>query len=373
MNWVKQQLANVAGTQEPIYGASAIQSVGQQAQSVPYTELQRDDLTWTALESTCVETQTFYATLDSGNIVMFQLIYNSLAGLRTTCQFVSKFFRNGKEHLFASDPLSNHRFSKSKHSFYADGCSIELAEDGLSYSIKSSTSSKASIDVKFTRQSPGFMAGKDGTSAYGTDPSNPWGSMWHKIWPRCGVTGTFKSEDGDINMSGRGCFIHALQGMKPHHAAARWNFANFQSNEYSAIMMEFTTPESYGSTTVNVAGIAVDGKIIYAGADNSATHKEAIEDPEVQWPEPKAVEFQWNIASGANDCQALISCDLEKRTDRVDVMAEVPGFIKQFIAGAAGTRPYIYQFIQDSTIRIKAYGQERDESGKLFMEATFIS
>ena len=108
-------------------------------------------------------------------------------------------------------------------------------------------------------------------------------------------------------------------------------------------MMEFTTPESYGSTTVNVAGIAVDGKIVYAGANNSATHKKATEDPEVQWPEPNAVEFKWNNVTDTKGCHASMACDLEKRADRVDVMAEVPAFIKQFIAGAAGTRPYIYQ------------------------------
>ena len=31
-------------------------------------------------------------------------------------------------------------------------------------------------------------------------------------------------------------------------------------------MMEFTTPPSYGSTVVNVGGIAKDGEIVWAGA-----------------------------------------------------------------------------------------------------------
>jgi hypothetical protein len=34
---------------------------------------------------------------------------------------------------------------------------------------------------------------------------------------------------------------------------------------------------------------------------------------------------------------------LGDRLDRVDIMAEVPGFVKNIVAAAVGTKPYIYQ------------------------------
>ena len=34
-----------------------------------------------------------------------------------------------------------------------------------------------------------------------------------------------------------------------------------------------------------------------------------------------------------------------KNLDRVDVMAEVPGFVKDIVAGTVGTKPYIYQVL----------------------------
>jgi hypothetical protein len=71
-------LANVAGTQEPEYGPSAIQSVAAQAQTVPFTEVTRDDLKWKAMESTCVETQTFYFMTDEGVWGMAQVIYSNV-------------------------------------------------------------------------------------------------------------------------------------------------------------------------------------------------------------------------------------------------------------------------------------------------------
>jgi len=73
------RLANVAGTQEPIYGPDAIQSVEQQAQQTPYTELSKDDLRWVAMDSTNVETQTFYLMADSGHIGLAQVIYSNVA------------------------------------------------------------------------------------------------------------------------------------------------------------------------------------------------------------------------------------------------------------------------------------------------------
>ena len=74
-----QRLANVAGTQEPIYGPSAIQSVAKQAETTPYTELTKEDLKWAALNSTSVETQIFYVMADNGYIASAQVIYSNVA------------------------------------------------------------------------------------------------------------------------------------------------------------------------------------------------------------------------------------------------------------------------------------------------------
>ena len=68
----------MAGTREPIYGPSAIQSVAVQAEEVPYSELTKNDLKWEAMQSTCVETQSFYLSADSGHIGLAQVIYSNV-------------------------------------------------------------------------------------------------------------------------------------------------------------------------------------------------------------------------------------------------------------------------------------------------------
>ena len=119
---------------------------------------------------------------------------------------------------------------------------------------------------------------------------------------------------------------------------------NFQSPTYSAIIMEYTTPPSYGSTVVNVGSIATEGKLLIAGAGSSVKHTEIKGDPENDWPEPSSAEYKWvGKTSDGKVVEAHLGGPLGDRIDRVDVMAEVPKFVKQIVAGAAGTKPYIYQ------------------------------
>lgn len=73
------RLANVAGTAEPDHGPDAIQSVAATAKDTPYTELQKGDMKWQVMDSTCVETQTFYFTADSGHSGIAQVIYSNVA------------------------------------------------------------------------------------------------------------------------------------------------------------------------------------------------------------------------------------------------------------------------------------------------------
>ncbi|GJN66768.1 survival factor 1 [Purpureocillium lilacinum] len=375
-NWAKQQLANVAGTQEPIYGPSAIKSVAEEAETKPYTETTRDDFKWQALESTCVETESFYLFADTGDIALAQVIYSNVAGIRTTCQFNSKVFSKdpSKPHLWCSTPLNNVEFSEDKASFYADDCAVELAEDGNSYTIKSMNDERSIVNVKITKAAPGFKAGETGTTKFGTDLENPWGVMRHAFWPRCTVEGTITTPDGPIDFKGRALYSYAIQGMKPHHAAARWNFADFQGPNYSAILMEFTTPPSYGTTKVIVGGIVKDGEIIAAGCDMEALHTTVTNDAENEWPEPSHVKFVWsNKDKDGKPVEAIIEGSLGDRVDRVDVMAEVPGFVKKIVAGAAGTKPYIYQYSPKVTLKLKIGDEEISEEGQMFTEATFIS
>jgi len=238
------------------------------------------------------------------------------------------------------------------------------------------TNQKSIVNLTVKRVAPGFQVGNDGKTYYGTDPSAPWGSMRHAFWPRNTVEGTIVTKEGPIDFKGRALFIHALQGMKPHHAAAKWKFANFQGPNYSAVMMEFTTPPSYGSTVVTVGGVVKDGEILTAGTTHSASHSKIKDDPDNDWPEPEAIKHEWTGSTkDGKKVSAILEGPLDARLDRVDVMAEVPGFVKTLVANAVGTKPYIYQYAPHEhpvSLKIKVGDEETTEEGILFAEATFI-
>ena len=120
--------------------------------------------------------------------------------------------------MWSSDALDQADFDADKLSFHADGCAVTLAEAGDSYTIKSVVNEESIVNLTVSRITPGFHVGRDGKSYFGTDPTKPWGSMRHAFWPRCQVQGSIITKSEEIDFRGRGLFIHALQGMKPHHA-----------------------------------------------------------------------------------------------------------------------------------------------------------
>ena len=157
--------------------------------------------------------------------------------------------------------------------------------------------------------------------------------------------------------------------------ASRWNFANFQSPTYSAVIMEFVTPSSCGSTTVRVSGIVTDDKILFANTQTGhVKHTETVADAVNDWPEPSSASYKWEgKTEDGKEVSALLEGSLGPRLDRVDIMGEIPAIVKSFVATAAGTKPYIYQFGPKPTLEITVGDETKKEEGKLFAEATFIS
>ena len=259
-------------------------------------------------------------------------------------------------------------------SFTAKGVSVTLSDDYLSYALKITINPQTIVDFTITRDAPAFKIGKDGYTIYGTDEAKPWGTMRHLFWPRCTVSGVILIKGAPLDVSGRGQVIHAIQGMKPHHAASKWNFALFVSEKVSATMMEFTTPESYGSVKVSVGGISEDGNVIAATVDNVAQHVTSRLDQDTQWEEPTEVEFIWNgVTKEKVPVKGTIHSKLSPRLERVDVLAEIPPWLKKIAHGVSGTKPFIYQFAQEATLDLTIGGETQTHTGTLFVEATFIS
>lgn len=459
---VQTGLSVVAGTAEPEYGPDSIHPVGYDLKENEqfYSGLTEKDMCYISPNHTNVETQTFYFN-DEIYYGFAQIIHSNVIPLTTTAQFTFKIYnkKTPQDYIWTSTKLDN--FKTNGTNFHADNLDIILDLNTMTYEIKSFVNKETLVDLKFKRLGDGIKFGKDGTTYYGTDINEPWGSMRHIFWPRCEIEGTVtltrhkynqsndnlsnespdddkilrngkeekqfrkihnllsnagrktlgklnnlnhsngssssidstnssidnnnsifsifnsKEESKTLNFNGLGMYVMALQGMKPHHAAATWNFLNYNSKNYSVVIMEFTTPKSYNNTKVSV-GMVVNskGEIISASMNNQnkTIHLDSEID-EIGWPIPHKIEFILNGLNNKNE-KILTKCygDLIKLSERVDVMAEIPQFVKNIVSGVAGTKPYIYQFSNEFNLEINLpSGEIIKETGLGYNEATFIS
>ncbi|ODV89205.1 hypothetical protein CANCADRAFT_32537 [Tortispora caseinolytica NRRL Y-17796] len=402
LRWVQEGLSVVAGVAEPEYGPEALHSIVDRGKpNNPFSALTRKDLCWKNPPFTNVETQTFYFTGSEGHIIFAQVIHSNVAGLHTTAQFTCRVYHPTKPEdcIWISQNLSDFKItddddteSREAVSFAEGGTSgascqsdngklkITLSKDLSFYHFLSNVHEDLQLDVIVKRECEGFKIYPDGTTLYGTNPEEPWGSMRHLFWPRSSVQGKIVIKSKEIALSGHCMYVMALQGMKPHHAAAHWNFANFQGPTVSAVMMEFTTPPSYGSTRVNIGGLTQGDKLVAATVDNTAEHSETTLDDFSQWSIPTKLNLHWQgyptdqtEISGEPTVEATINASLDNLIEKVDVMSEIPMFVKKVVSGVAGTRPYIFQYCNPAEISLKTPEGTVTERGTLYSEATFIS
>lgn len=384
LKWVQGGISAVTGIAEPEYGPEFIHPITTTVEGKqPFSEATRDDFKWLSPSSTNVETQTFYFDdLEKGWLGFAQVIHSNVVGIHTTAQFTFKIYdTNTGKQIWTSTKLED--FIIKGNNFYAKDLQIELAEDKDEYHVISNVTEESKVDLVFTKLAPAAKIGKDGTTIYGDNVEEPWGTMRHVFWPRNSVKGKITSKDpetGDFkefDIEGLSMFVMAMQGMKPHHAAATWNFLNFHSKSLSAVLMEFTTPKSYASTKVSIAFVANDKDIISASIHNDVEHLK-VETDEVGWPQPGAISFDIHgidphatdeeVSKGEKTKDVKVYGDLTL-IERVDVMHEIPTFVKNIVSGVAGTKPYIYQFWNKMTIE----AGDIKETSLGYVETTFIT
>lgn len=192
----------------------------------------------------------------------------------------------------------------------------------------------------------------------------------------------FAEEDPAFSM-----FSMAFQGMKPHHAAKSWNFMYFHSKEHTAVLMEFTTPKSYANTKVSIGVLTSKSDIISVTVDNDCQHLDSEIDS-VGWNVPNGLSinykgFTTEVTDEELETQedveiedskkivASVNGKLTNLVERIDVMNEIPSFIKTIVSGVAGTKPYIYQYANDG-FELKI-NDKPVEKGFAWIEVTFIS
>lgn len=397
LKWVQGGVSALTGSAEPEYGAEAFESVAKSVDGKnPYGSLTLPELNWLKPAGSNVETQTFYFfSKDGKRFGHVQIIHSNPLGIQNTAQFTFRLSNTDKPEDNVWSSTNVEEFEPVGPNFTAkgpmEGVNIKLVpsvdDDGKtteSFHVKIHVSDEVKLDLTFTRTVEGFKIGPSGQSKYGEDLANPWGAMRHSFWPRAVVSGTIEVADKEkMELDNDfGFFVHATQGMKPHHAASKWNFITYQSPKYSAVVMDYTTPPSYGSSRVTIGGVASADKLLFTSANATVEHVETKEDEEVGWQVPTLIKFECegpkidvadeDVAKPENRGKAVLKGNLT-HLERMDVMAEIPAFLKSLASTVSGTKPYIYQFRNDMELELEIDGEKIQDKGQIFCEATFIS
>jgi len=400
--------------------------------------LEAKDLEWTIGSGFITETQIWYHTLADGTFLICQIIHSSVGMWYPTVQFTCKIYdpKSGDKTWkslnvsnFVAPPPDTSSQTYDKRSCKSDQFSVihqTTTSDPTyaeSYKITANLGDDLQISLVVSRPTtiPGFKLGKGpqgGFSNFGTNVEKPDGYVIHRFWPRTICTGHIIHNGQATVADGTGMFIQAIQGMRPNLIASRWNFADFQSDAHggvSAIQMEFTTIDAYGrkgagsgGVTVNIGAVVVGGKLaavtgetVWADEKDSvpaeaavmsrAVHHELQFDAETGYNPPSLVEFTW--AGPAIESTGSVKANVKVNVgtadkpnglvEKVDVLAEIPYVLKAFVNYVAGTKPYIYQWLNPVDLVLTAPNAFIDGSGDgektvtvpgiMFNEATFIS
>ncbi|GAA5832388.1 hypothetical protein JCM11251_006431 [Rhodosporidiobolus azoricus] len=402
-------------------------------QQALFGPLTAGDVSWLCPGGFATETQTFYTTLKDGSILMCQVIHSSVGLLWPNIQFTFRHCDGKGKNTWKSINVSNFKVAPSakldKRSCKSDQFTITVdPATPTKMTIEGKYDDDVQISLVFEQLATGFKLGagpKGGMTYYGNKtgkgPSTGYapnttdgadGFAVHRIWPRCKVSGIMRVGANVTDLEGaRGIFIHAIQGLRPNLLAAKWNFANFQQVDgddgVALTMMEFTTTPQYGSKVVNIGSVVVGDKLVAvtAGGDgvvggSSATHVDPIKDDETGYNAPSSIKYVWDgaalegeganlkpVTSGSNSkVHAVMTMGLltsqkgyetKGLVEKVDVLGQIPYLIKKFVNYAAGTKPYIYTWLNPTSASITlGNGTETktiDVTGYTFAESTFIS
>lgn len=411
LKWIQGGLSAVTGIAEPEYGSDYIHTVTDRVEGKqPFCETTREDFCWLKPDHTNVETVTFYfSDLTTGVVGFAQIIHSNIVGIHTQAQFTFRIFNSKKPdelNLWTSTKLEDFRVEGPN--FYAKDLSLELNEEDNEYHFVSQVNEKSTVDLTFTRLTAGCKVGEDPNTYYGDNLEEPWGKMRHVFWPRNSIRGTInlkkpeptekEEQEEEPQETGKSVyeeqtitfgpndkaysmFVMAFQGMKPHHAAKAWNFMYFHSEKHTAVLMEFVTPKSYANTKVTIGILTSDKDILAVTTNNEFSHLDPQIDS-VGWNVPQSVSIAYDgfspevtdeqVASGDyKKVTAKVEGPLQNLIERIDVMNEIPNFIKTIVSGVAGTKPYIYQYAEDNfTLQVD---DQPYEHGVAWTEVTFIS
>ncbi|KAF8928698.1 putative cell survival pathways protein [Dissophora ornata] len=338
-----------------------------------FSELTTKDLEWTIASTASTETQTFYCINDNGHFGHIQLIHSNLGiwGAPASVQMTARFRGEGVNKFFSIN-LSDFVLSENKLSASTNLMSITLSPDGQKFTVQVSNAPELIVSLTVERVAKGYKIG-EGKSFFGD------GYVSHKFWPACKVSGMMIVGGKAHDMAGEGTFVHAIQGMRPHLVASKWSYVDFlginaeTNNKAKLSLVQFTTPEYYGSATVTQGSIVFDGQLVAVAVDNKTEFVTTEFDEETGYNPPIEVNYVWEgkTIEGGKPFKAVLNVKPKGLCQKVDLLAEIPWALRKIVSTFVA-KPIIYQWYDNASAVVTLGEAEHKMTGHVYHEATFV-
>lgn len=247
----------------------------------------------------------------------------------------------------------------------------------IDYSITPATATQPSpftLDLDFEPESAPFQI-NDGKIHFGATRAD--GFIEMKFVPSGRCRGKIQIDGQALDFNGGGVCLRQFQGVRPHLTTKRWNCAYFRENQKGdgpvrglfTIMMQSSS--AYNGETVHY-GFYFDGSKLQAVtslADKMVFAKTLV-DPETGYCVPEHFDYRWiGVDMDGNDFEAVVSGSPASRMARIDLLSNLPLFLRKIVESLSSARPYIYQNYNQE---VEAVINGEQVLGCLFQEFSFL-
>jgi len=216
-----------------------------------------------------------------------------------------------------------------------------------------------------------YKYGEDGKIGFTADKSK-FAALYYAT-PRATVTGKLLVKGKDVIIDGWGFVTHYRQNLKPHLVAVKWHHCKFHSDEVSLILSHLMVPKSHGKAKVFQGSFVYKNKITAITLENDIIVATSQYDKETYYEYPTRVEFHWKgkTLDGEN-FSAEISVVPTNLLDKIDILGHLPWAIRMIIKTFI-SRPWHYQWLDNTTARITIGEKTFEVSGYALHECTFVN
>ncbi|KAI8925257.1 oxidative stress survival, Svf1-like protein [Entophlyctis helioformis] len=335
-----------------------------------------DAFKWVVNLSGSTEGQQFYFITDSGVVGFVQLVYSTMNSWSHSTQITARIYLpdNTIKCKAPSGNAGGFKLSDDRLSVSASGIiSITHKPDagGPAPSYKITFNSPGEIDIDIDVAGLVKPLQLDGGKRFHSPGNEANGYIAARFVAKTKISGKIVVDGKSYDAAGYGHYSHVVQS--PPQNIARWNFVNFQNATDALMLYQYQTPKGkYAQDQVSQGTLILNNEIVAITVNNHTIFHGTYLDDFSGYRVPTSLTHVWEgTALDGEPIKIVMDLNLKRMVEKINVLGELPFLLRKFIE-AFITKPFVYQWVEDTEITVTKGGKESKISGRVHHENTFL-